>query len=225
MEGSKKLKNSLSIHDFRTDRDFGTVHALVVLNNSTLLFKQDVNKVIKWNNRYGIFVDILPLDQFPENEELKNKQIKDLARIRKIRYFYQGAIEQRDSAVERFSKKVLQRVLKCFFSMYKLNLWQQQIVQRYDTNDEGRIWCSMLSHYSIEKLTMPKAFFGVPRLMDFSGRNYYVPERVEDYLKQLFGDYMLIPSNEKRMEQIDSVYYASWINENGEKIEIKNQSN
>ena len=220
-EGSKRLKECFSVHDYRTDKDFGTVHALVVLNNSTLLFKDDL-KIENQANRHGVFVDILPLDQFPENPKLKRKQIRDLERIKTLRFFYQGSIDTKDGAFEKLIKRFIQKLLHCFFSMRKLNRWQQQIVQRHDTEDEGHFWCSMLSHYSIDKLTMPKEFFGTPRLMEFSGRQYYVPEKTEDYLKQLFGDYMKLPSEEQQIKQIDSVYYASWYDENQNKIEITN---
>lgn len=221
IKGSKKLKQCYALHDYRTEKDFGTVHALVVLKDSVLLFKDDlINKNKK--NRYGIFVDILPLDQFPEDEQLKNKQIKDLQWINTLRFFYQGSVSPGDCKTEKIIKSIIRGVLHCFFSIQKLNKWQQQIVQRYDSEDEGTTWCSMLSHYSIEKLTMPKDFFGTPKLMEFSGRHFFVPERTEDYLTQLFGDYMKLPSEKQRMQQVNSVYFASWNDENQQRIEILN---
>ncbi len=219
-EGCKRINPRFGVHDYRTDKDYGTVHALVVLKESSLFFKGDLNN--NRNNRYGIFVDILPLDQFPNDEKLKIKQIKDLSRINTLRYFYQGSIESNDGKMERMAKFLLQKFLHCFVSIQYLNRKQQEIVQRYDTEDEGTIWCSMLSHYSIDKLTMPKSYFGKPKLMEFSGRQYYVPEKTEQYLSQLFGDYMKLPSEEKRREQIDSVYYACWYSEKNNLVEIIN---
>lgn len=220
LEGSKGLKDCFAVHDYRSDKTFGTVHALVVLKQSTLLFKEDLKSENR-ANRYGVFVDILPLDQFPDNCKLKRKQINDLKKINLLRYFYLGSIEKNDSAFERLIKKIIQKMLHCLFSIQTINRWQQQIVQRFDTEDEGKVWCSMLSHYSIDKLTMPKDFFGKPKLVEFSGRQYYVPEKTDEYLTQLFGDYMRLPSEEQQIKQMDSVYYACWY-DNDKKNEIKN---
>lgn len=219
--GGKKLNECFEIHDYRTDRDFGTVHALVVLKNSNLLFKGDLEFKDK-KNRFGVFVDILPLDQFPADEKKKQRQIRDLKRINAIKYYYYGAVNNSDGKTKKLIKLLVKKILHYFISLRVLNGWQQKIAQRYDTRDEGNVWCSMLSHYSMEKLTMPKEYFGTPKLMEFSGRQYYVPEKTEDYLKQLFGDYMKLPSKEQQFKQIDSVYYASWYDENNYEVVIKN---
>ena len=78
----------------------------------------------------------------------------------------------------------------------------------------------MLSHYSLDKLTVPKEYFGKPMLMDFSGRKYYVPEHVDLYLSHLFGDYMKLPSNDSQIQQMESVQYAFWYDESGKFVEV-----
>lgn len=84
--------------------------------------------------------------------------------------------------------------------------------------DEGTSWCSMTSHYSFDKLTMPKSYFGTPRLHEFSARSYFVPEKVEEYLSHLFGDYMKEPSEESKRNQMNSIYSARWIDVDGKEI-------
>ena len=73
-EGSKLLKSDFELHDYRTDKNFGTFHALVVLKNSYIGFKFE--KGSDKQNRFGIFVDILPLDQWPDDVNYKNRLIK-----------------------------------------------------------------------------------------------------------------------------------------------------
>lgn len=208
------------VHDYRTDKDFGTYHALVVLKDSVMMFKNEIGR--KRKNRFGIFVDILPLDQWPDDEDLKQKQIKAHNRLKLIRYYWHEDTAETGSFAKRMGKKVLSKFLHCIVSLYTLNKLEQNIITRYNTPDEGNMWCSKLSHYSMDKLTMPKSIFGTPVLHEFSGRQYYVPEKVSDYLSHLFGDYMKLPPVEVRKEQIESVYYASWKDENGNTVTITN---
>lgn len=218
-DGYKDLPNFLEFHDYKTDEIFGTSHALVTLKNSSLLFVHDIEKCR--NNRFGIFVDILPLDQWPNKSSMKKWQMRQIYLINTLKEFYQGATIKDDNKLKIIAKNVIQFGLHCIMSYYYLNFLQQKIVSQYKTEDEGCEWCSMLSHYSLSKLTMDKCVFGKPRLMNFSGRQFFVPERVEIYLAKLFGDYMRTPPEDVINKQINSVYSASWIGLDNSKVEIK----
>ena len=218
IEGYKDLPNFLEFHDYKTDKKFGASHALVTLKNSSLLFVHDIEKCR--NNRFGIFVDILPLDQWPTKNKKKKRQMRQLFLINTLKEFYQGATRKDDNKLKMVIKNVIQFGLHCIMSYYWLNFLQQRIVSQYKTEDEGYEWCSMLSHYSLSKLTMDKRIFGKPRLMEFSGRLFFVPESVEKYLAKLFGDYMKTPSEDTIKKQMASVYSASWIDLDNSKIEI-----
>lgn len=216
-----QLSDNYEFHDYRTDKEFGTVHALVVLKDSELLFKNDI--IRDRHNRFGIFVDILPLDQWPDDNDLKISQVNQIKMIRIVREYFQGAELRNDSLIKKILKKFIKIILHLKYSQYAINEKQQLIVSRYCSKDEGKEWCSMLSHYSLEKLTFPKEVFGTPRLLPFSNREFFVPEQVEVYLRQLFGDYMKEPSIDKQKEQMESVYRASWKDDNGVPITILNQ--
>lgn len=216
-EGCKNLAPEFSLHSHNTDANFGTVHALIVLNNSDIQFSYELG--VNLNSRYGIFVDVLPLDQWPDDPKQKEKQIKKIKRIIAITNFHAGAlIREEDSFIESFIKKAIKCFLNLFISRYKLNCWLQNTLKKYQTVDEGTSWCSMTSHYSFDKLTMPKSYFGTPRLHEFSARSYFVPEKVEEYLSHLFGDYMKEPSEESKRNQMNSIYSARWIDVDGKEI-------
>lgn len=219
LEGSKLLKSNFELHDYRTDKNFGTFHALVVLKNSYIKFKfeKDTDK----QNRFGIFVDILPLDQWPENELYKKLLVKEHKLIKVIRDFRQGDRRETGNFIKRVIKKTAYHILRATTSVYSINKWEQNVISRCNTDDEGKIWCSKLSHYTLDKLTMPKKYFGTPILSPFSGREYYIPEQVHNYLLHLFGDYMKLPPEDKRYELIYQLEKVSWYDENGIYHEIK----
>lgn len=215
---SRKLKSRYQLHSYETDKHYSQVHAIVVLKDSCIKFRNEGGDGL----RHGIFVDVLPLDQWPDNKSLILKQQSDLQRIQFARSLVFGVKYASNSPLKGFIKTLSSKVFSLFVSKHWLNKKQHDIMKRHDTPDEGTFWCSMVSHYSFEKKTYPKTYFGDPRLHDFSGRQFFVPTMVEEYLTHLFGDYMKCPSLESQQKQINSVVYASWIDSNGQKIEIEN---
>ena len=218
LEGSKLLKSEFSVHDYRTDQDFGTFHALVVLKDSQIKFKYE-NHSDK-QNRFGIFVDVVPLDQWPDNEIYKKKLILEHNFIKTIRELRQGDNIFSGNIFKKCIKILLYKILRNTVSLYSLNKWEQNVISRCNTEDEGENWCSKLSHYTLDKLTMPKKYFGTPILHPFSGRSYYIPEQIDNYLVHLFGDYMKLPPEDKRYDMAHQLEYVSWFDENGNFHEI-----
>lgn len=214
LEGCKLLKPEFEVRDYRTDKNFGTFHALVVLKNSQIKFKFEQNS--EKQNRFGIFVDILPLDQWPEDIKYKERLIKEHNLIKRIRELRYGENNYSGNIIKRFFKFLASKIFRATTSLYKLNKWEQDVISRCNTEDEGKIWCSKLSHYSIDKLTMPKEYFGTPILHPFSGRSYYIPEQINNYLTHLFGDYMKLPPEEKRYDLVYQLEKVCWYDEDGE---------
>lgn len=218
-EGCKELSKEFSLHTHETDKNFGTVHALVVLNNSEIKFSYELGMDL--NSRFGIFVDVLPLDQWPNDPNKKDKQIKKIKRIIKITNFHAGAlIRKDDSFIEKLAKRTMKICLNVIVSRYRLNCWLQNTLKTYQTEDEGTSWCSMTSHYSFDKVTMPKEYFGHPVIHEFSGRKFFVPEKVDCFLSHLYGDYMKEPSEEVKQSQINSIYSARWVDVDGKEINL-----
>ena len=211
------LSSDFELHYYMTDKDYRIPHAIVAMKRSEL--KLTCGNEI--NNKYGIYVDVLPLDQLPKNDQCKEKQIKSLRRIKKLRKLYDGDEYIENPLWKRILKRIVKICMHCVCTSHSLNKEQDRIISEYHTGDEGEYWCSMLSHYSLKKLTMPKEYFGNPTLMNFEGRKYFVPEKITLYLQQLFNDYQRYPSLEQRQKQMDLFSYASWINENGNKEEIE----
>ena len=210
---SKELNSRYSLHYYKTDRNFNSPHVLIVLNDSEVqMFSKDFV-------RYGIFVDILPLDKCPLTEEENKALYKKILRIKRIKYLKRRKFSDKDNIVKRVIVYFTRTVMS-FISLDYLHRKMDRVMQTYKDLENEKDWCSMASHYKYDKLRMPKEYFGIPKLMEFSGRNYFVPEKVHDYLSHLFGNYMEYPSVEQQNAQISSVYYASWYNVEGKKIEL-----
>lgn len=195
-----------SVHSLETDSGFDCPHALVSMADSRILFNNS------FYSRDGIYVDVLPLDCCPSRESQRRIQA---FKLRMIHFVIQNRkLKSGRNCVYSFVHKVFHFVFS-LLNVDALNRTQQKIMRRYDNQSQPIMWCSMASHYSYEKLSMPVHYFGTPRLMAFSGRSYFVPDEVELYLKQLFGDYMVYPPIEVRDRQLNSVVYAEWRDSTG----------
>lgn len=207
----KQIDFKFRIIDYRSEKKYNPPHALVILKNSVLV--QELNELNPQMPNHGIFVDVLPLDIAPNNPEQRKKQERDLIKIKKLKEKKVSLIYSKDTTFLIILKKI-RRFLFCPISLKRLNRRQQDIMMRYDylEENENTLWCSMASHYKYEKLCMNKSVFGEPLLVDFAKRQYYVPNKVVEYLTTLFGDYMKLPPEKEQLRLRNLFKYARWNN-------------
>lgn len=191
----KGLPNSLEYMDFKSTNEYYMPHAMVVMKNAAVYLSPEYYRSAK---KEYVLVDIFPLDNVPDSAEEQRKQKVELKRLSKIQSREECILYKRNSLFEIAAKKVIQSGLKLIYPIRKVNVDQDRVMRRFDGHETQCI-CSMASQYSYEKQCMDIAIYGKPTLMDFSGRKYYVPEKVEAYLTKLYGkNYMSIPPVEKR---------------------------
>ena len=86
---------------------------------------------------------------------------------------------------------------------------------KYDQGGQSRLVGHMASHYKYQKVLFDRNIYGNPSKVVFEGKEYSAPNRVDDYLKQYYGDYMSVPSADQQDEFYNE--YAS--------VEIKKSLN
>lgn len=200
---ASKLPSNLIAHTYKTDEIFDKSHGLVCMKDTVLLTQSDLeNPTIP---RFGIFVDVMPLDKCPDSISDQKKHKQDYLMIKKMRKTKLVRIYKADSFLKRMVKHVM-RGMFFWVSVKTINRWQEKVMKRYADKKDAAYWCSMASHFSYEKQHMRKEIYGQPTLMDFEDRQYYCPEQPDMYLKRLYGDYMRLPNqnDQERMYQ----YYA-----------------
>lgn len=202
-----ELDAKFECHSYKTDKVFFSPHILVVLKDSSITFCND--ELNSQAIRFGIYVDILPLDQVPTDKRRRKSHARQLKFINVIKYYKDSRIYSKNGWFTRIMKRIIRGGLSVV-SYYQLNVIQQKIATKYNSlPDTGEI-CSTLSHYKYEKLCMSKLIFGNPKLYDFEGRQYYGPESIEDYLTRIFGDYMKLPSLSVQEDLRNSIIDAEW---------------
>lgn len=202
------LPEELVCYSHKNEADYFPPHALVALKNSKLIQKDDyLNPKLK---RYGIYVDIFPLDVAPDDEEKRRKQAKRISAIRNAKTRKKAITYSQNSTLVKTVKKIVS-LMYSFVSMESLNQKLDASMKQYsEQSDSNACWCSMASHYSYKKQCMPKEIYGKPTLINFAGRQYYAPEILDEYLKRIFNDYMKLPSKEQQQYQMDYFVDAEW---------------
>lgn len=179
--------------DHNSCRCYPRPHALISRLDTKVTIKHDhLNPKLM---ELGIYVDVFPLDNAPDDLGLREKQAKTLLRLRKfkaIRIPYSFSYKK----WKRYAHYLVSALLS-WIPVQKINSLQQKQMKKYQ-NQNTKCICSMASQYAYKKQCMDKEIYGLPILLEFEGRKYYAPAKYKEYLTQLYGDYMQLPPVEKR---------------------------
>lgn len=193
-----QLRERFTYIDYENCRNHIRPHALVIRNDTRIHFKYDsVNPKL---HDLGVYIDIFPLDNAPDNEKLRKaqaKMLKNIRRLKEYRTFYSYSYK-----AWRRCAHYLISLLLCWIPIRGINQYQQKQMQKY-RHEETKCICSMASHYSYAKQCMPREIYGTPVLLEFEGRQYYAPAQYTEYLQRLFGDYMQLPPEEQRQANLE----------------------
>ncbi|MGN0371086.1 MAG: phosphorylcholine transferase LicD [Butyrivibrio sp.] len=172
-----------------TDKDWTRPWARVW--DSTTLVEFDSIK----DSAIGVYVDILPIDGIPTNRllfKLHNYRIKFLNVLRNA--------SMRENFLEGEKNKTLKKLLGKltakkgpYYYACKVN----RVSGKMDYNTHAYSGVSVLSHY-MDKERFETVWFSGTTEKDFCGHDFLIPEGYDNYLRQLYGDYMKLPPADKQ---------------------------
>lgn len=152
----------------------------------------------------NIYIDIFPLDNVSDNNELVEKQKKDLSLIDTLFELKMGRVYRNGFLGYKFIIRRCFRLLLSFIPMKSLQKRRVEIMTRHMCDDTLRV-SSTVSKYGFTKQIMPRTIYGTPKLYDFEDTKLYGVEKPDLYLNHLFGpDYMEIPPVSQRQKSYDA---------------------
>jgi len=183
------------LQNYRCDKT--SMHTLtrVMIRNTHIVVNGADNVHPKRSN---LFIDIFPLDVVPDNEEARANQRKELLKLKRI-YLYKINTSSK-SKYKHFMKECL-KLLLAPISFTSLAKKYDRIAQKYNGSGGSRI-CSMSSQYDYNKQAMDESIYGEPIKIAFRDAMLYAPAKTDEYLKTLYGDYMKLPPESKRVFHI-----------------------
>lgn len=171
---------------YLNNKQHNSPHAILYLKNT--IFIDTRIKSTKNQSWRGLILDIFPLDNPPDDDKKKLQQAKKLNKYKKILYYKNFYTSEKNSKLKIVFKKIIHMLLKVY-RYRKLLSRLDKLEQKYNSNNSSKV-VSMSSGYKYQKQLFDIQVFGNPKLYQFGSKKYYGVHEYDQYLTQLYGDYM-----------------------------------
>ena len=171
-----------------------------IMNTNTTIWELKYHPYIG-----GVFVDIFPMDlSKKDNKDIK----KDLSTYSRLLRKYQSAMSHYSLkdlvklAINHKRHFLLEGFLSFFTRRQKLTyLKKMKAIENDNNNKEGTRYVVFPASfaYSLDKEIFSKEWFDDYIMMDFEDMKVRVPIGYDAYLTHVYGDYMQLPPEEKRI--------------------------
>lgn len=186
-KGQELLPEHLFIQTIFTDPQYPHCFAKIRNNNTTFVESSMCNR--KMN--HGVYIDIFPLDYYPEDEKASRKL------DRKKKYFNRRvACSFYFPEKETFKYKLVSFLMKVMFP--SLN----KVLRKRDALYKSAAESELLANHGGawgKKEIVPKSWYGEGTELQFEGLTVIGPKEYDKWLTQVYGDYMQLPPEEKRV--------------------------
>lgn len=184
----ENLPKHLFVQTHSTDKENPLCYCKI--RNSNTTFLESSCKNFKMN--HGIFIDVFPLDNYPCDKKSQKKFIRK-------KKFYNRMLESKYITQNKsFSSKIKGFVLKCVAKFVSLEKIIQKRDAMYISQTNESIWANNGGAWGVKEIC-PASWYGEGVDLVFEGIKVKVPEKYELWLTQVYGDYMKLPPEEKRV--------------------------
>ena len=201
----KELKAPIKVNHYTLKGSDTTKYVAGVVNPEVIVYEDRATEFSQY-----VWIDILPIDALP-NSWLGEK-------IYKFRTYYYRAlsgfvnIDKIRSIKRKWYEEVLIKFARIVPIGKMLNL--TKIRNKMDKMFRSQNYAkadfvgTFLGRYSFHEV-VPKSYFGEGAMIDFEGIPFNAPEKLEEYLTHMYGDYMKLPPEDKRKPHIVKVEYKN----------------
>lgn len=170
-------------------------------------------------NQYGIDIDVFPIDGSPDNEKkrksfwLINNVLARIATLSVLSFTISKYYADQD--VSFASLRTLLRtgvkflgipIAKLICSFWDLNQIVTNRAMKYDVDKSEYIGVSTFPHYGYKECIKGAPFLKITKRI-FEGKYFNTPDNYDEYLSNLYGDYMTPPSKQSQQSHHDFEVY------------------
>ena len=185
-EAQRYYPDNMFVQHYTTEKNMPV--SWCKIRRSDTAFMESAIRGIEINK--GIFIDVFPLDVYPDSDEERKLLFK------KDR-FYRKAISKAYT-----SHTVKELLAKTINTLETLFLSYKKAVAMRDEAHKSVKQGSMIANYNGawgEKEIVPAEWYGDGAILTFEGIKCRVPVEYDKWLTQVYGDYMTLPPEEKRI--------------------------
>lgn len=178
-----------------------------------------VNAGFENNHKMALSIDVFPMDGSPENYLCRrffwglNNFLARVFILSTQSFKCSRHYADQDIAFSRI-RTFLRTGLKWFFiplakctKIYNLNLMINKLAAHYNVATSTYVGCSVFPHYGYAECIHRKSFLKTTKRI-FERSMFNTPTDYDEYLSNLYGDYMRIPPENKRISHHD--FKAYW---------------
>ena len=135
----------------------------------------------------GIFLDIFPLDEVPDDPELKKKQQKEVGLWVKLL----AATVRYPGSVKKNAVKTLIHYALCWVPYRWVYRRMENACRKYNGTGQSRVALISFGH-TLENWVLPKKCFDNSKKVPFEFTEMVIPEGYDAVLTTAYGDYMVM---------------------------------
>lgn len=152
----------------------------------------------------GAFIDIFPIDGFPEDSTQWKGHVKRLRFLRNLNKYAGTGIMKSDkplATIPRFLVVLICKLFGCRFFINRINA----LARKYAYDDSQYIGVTVWG-YGMKEIILKSVFEPAERV-SFEGILFSASKGTDTYLKNLYNDYMTLPPEDKRYGKHDYTVY------------------
>ena len=186
-KGQALLPSHLFLQNVDTDPECVMCYTKIRDSNTTFL----ETSARKMNINHGVFIDIFPLDFYPQEKDRQKETEKKKRRYeRRLSLCYYSP--EKYTLEQRLRKLIL---LVAFPSRKTIICKREKLYRAVQKSDllvnYGGAWG--------KKEIIPAEWYGEGTTVTFEGMKVTAPQHYQKWLTQVYGDYMKLPPEEKRI--------------------------
>lgn len=177
------------------NKDYQYLYAKVYDTTTTLV------ENVRYPAKRGLYIDVFPLDGVGNTKERAEKNGKRIINLINLEMMIICAIRKERKWYKNIGVLVGHMISPLFISERWLNNKIATLCEAHSF-DEAQYVGNLVGNWGLKEI-MPRAYFGQPKKYSFEGMEVYGPEDADAYLTALYGDYMKLPPEEKRVSHHD----------------------
>lgn len=195
-------KNSISDEiDIVTWKNSKAVFPFIKLvNNKTIVYEN----VIERKKAGGVWVDIFPMDANPSDDNENKKFYRHIWVLRKMCEISNARIGSGTSLMKKVGRVLLKPIGSIIGTKRMCEILDKS-AQKYDFDSSEYIGC-VIWGYGNQERVRKDAFLRIEKI-EFESDEFNIPFSYDEYLANIYGDYMVLPPVEKRVTRHDIKAY------------------
>lgn len=185
-------KKNLEVINHQIEKDYYLPFAKVIHKETDLV------ENVRSKLHLGVFIDIFPLDNMPDDLDEAQKEFNSLSVLRKILDFKNLRAKEGRSLFKNLAILVGNVLLRIIPKSSIIATIDKRARNNDDKEEPMYLANTTYPIYGLREIT-PSKWLKTSVRIDFEGHNFNIPSEYHNILSQLYGDYMELPPVDKRV--------------------------